>query len=125
MPRPTASSWRIRWPTRATSRTTASSRRRRSTWPTGSGPAAEVTVVGSSAQQIHKFAVATGSPTAPLFDLIICDEASQTDMANALLPLATLAEHGAVVVAGDPLQLPPITHVDPPLGTEHLVGSLY
>ncbi len=84
-----------------------------------------ITVVGSSSQQLHKFAVATGSATAPLFDLIVCDEASQTDVANAVLPLATLAEDGSVVVAGDPLQLPPIRQVDAPIGTEFLVGSLY
>lgn len=89
------------------------------------GPAGHITVVGSSAQQAHKFAVATGSSTEPLFDLIICDEASQTDMANAVLSLATLAEHGSVVVAGDPLQLAPIKQIDAPVGTEHLVGSLY
>ena len=85
----------------------------------------EITVVGSSSQQLNKFAQATGSAAAPLFDLVICDEASQTDMANAVLPLATLAEGGSVVVAGDPLQLAPIRQVDAPVGTEYLVGSLY
>jgi hypothetical protein len=88
-------------------------------------PTTEITVVGSSSQQLNKFAQATGSAAAPLFDLIICDEASQTDMANAVLPLATLAEEGSVVVAGDPLQLAPIKQVDAPVGTEYLVGSVY
>lgn len=88
-------------------------------------PTTEITVVGSSSQQLNKFAQATGGAAAPLFDLIICDEASQTDMANAVLPLATLAEAGSVVVAGDPLQLAPIRQVDAPVGTEYLVGSLY
>ncbi|MGY1615914.1 DEAD/DEAH box helicase [Geodermatophilus sp. SYSU D00691] len=86
----------------------------------------EITVVGASAQQIHRLAEATGAgPTAPLFDLIVIDEASQVDVANAVLPLATLAPGGSVVVAGDPLQLPPIHQVEPPDGTEHLVGSIY
>ena len=88
-------------------------------------PTTEITVLGSSSQQLNKFAQATGSVAASLFDLIVCDEASQTDMANAVLPLATLAEGGSVVVAGDPLQLAPIRQIDAPVGTEYLVGSLY
>jgi hypothetical protein len=89
------------------------------------GPAPLVTVVGGSNQQVHNLAVAAGSPTASLFDLIVIDEASQVDVANAILPLATLAEGGSVVFAGDPLQLPPITQIDAPAGAEHLVGSVY
>jgi DNA replication ATP-dependent helicase Dna2 len=84
-----------------------------------------ITVVGAPSQQAHKFAALCGRPTAPVFDLIVCDEASQMDVANAVLPLAMLAEDGAVVVGGDFLQLAPIRQVDPPEGTEHLVGSLY
>lgn len=85
----------------------------------------EITFVGASAQQVHKLALASSSPVSELFDLIILDEASQMDMANAVLPLATIADHGVLVVAGDPLQLPPIHQVAPPKGTEALVGSVY
>ena len=84
-----------------------------------------LTIVGASPQQIHKFACAVDSAIAPLFDLIVIDEASQIDVANAVLPLATLATGGSVVIAGDPLQLPPIHRVDPPTGAEALVGSIY
>ena len=88
-------------------------------------PGTRVTVVGASPQQIHKLADSLGGPATGLFDLIVIDEASQIDVAGAVLPLATLAEGGAVVIAGDPLQLPPIHGIDPPKGTEHLVGSIY
>lgn len=84
-----------------------------------------ITVIGASPQQIHKFAVAAGSSATPLFDLIVIDEAGQVDVANATLPLATLAEGGCVVVAGDPLQLPPIHQVEPPQNAEFMVGSIY
>ncbi|WP_236833846.1 DEAD/DEAH box helicase [Blastococcus sp. KM273129] len=89
-------------------------------------PGTEITVVGASGHQLHRLAEGTGlGPTAPLFDLIVIDEASQVDVANAVLPLATLASGGSIVIAGDPLQLPPIHQVEPPEGTEHLVGSIY
>lgn len=85
-----------------------------------------ITVVGSVPQQIYRLSKsASGSSVSPLFDLIIIDEAGQMDTANAILALATLAADGCVVVAGDPLQLPPIHQVDPPLGAESLVGSIY
>lgn len=85
-----------------------------------------ITVVGSVPQQIYRLTKsATSSSVAPLFDLILIDEAGQMDTANAVLALATLAEDGCVVVAGDPLQLPPIHQVEPPAGAESLVGSIY
>lgn len=90
---------------------------------TGSGT--DITIVGASPQQIHKFATAAGSAATPLFDLIVIDEAGQVDVANAILPLATLDEGGSVVVAGDPLQLPPIHQVEPPQNAAHMVGSIY
>lgn len=85
----------------------------------------QLTVVGSTTQQIHKFAKAASSPVGELFDLIVIDEASQMDVANAILPLATLASGGRVIVAGDPLQLPPIHQIPPPVGIEGMVGSIY
>jgi AAA domain len=65
-------------------------------------------------------------PTAPLFDLVCIDEASQLVLGHGLLALAGLAAGGRVVVAGDDQQLPPVraartVSVD---GRE-LGGSLY
>lgn len=59
------------------------------------------------------------------FDLIILDEASQMDVGNAILPIASLASDGSLVVAGDPKQLPPIHNAKPPVGLECMVGSIY
>jgi hypothetical protein len=46
--------------------------------------------------------------TAPLFDLVLIDEASQMPLSQGLLSLAGLAPHGRVVVAGDDRQLGPV-----------------
>jgi hypothetical protein len=85
-----------------------------------------VTVVGAVPQQVHNLLMFSGGPAmAGLFDLIIIDEASQLDVAQAILALCALAEGGAVVVAGDHRQLAPIHHAEPPLGLEAMVGSVF
>lgn len=60
----------------------------------------------------------------PVFDLVLVDESSQVDMAIGVGPLALLKETFQLIVAGDHLQMPPVFQVDPPVGAEHLVGSL-
>lgn len=84
------------------------------------------TLIGTTPHQVHNL-LKTGrsDPLAPLFDLILIDEASQMDVGQATLALAALAPDGAVVVAGDPMQLPPIHAAEPPLGLESMVGSIY
>jgi DNA replication ATP-dependent helicase Dna2 len=59
------------------------------------------------------------------FDLLVIDEASQMDVAHMILPLCGLSSSGAVILAGDPLQLPPIQPAEAPAGLEHMVGSAY
>lgn len=59
-----------------------------------------------------------------IFDVVVIDESSQVPVTLALCPLSTLAADGQVVVAGDHLQMPPISQLDPPKGAEHLVGSV-
>lgn len=90
-------------------------------------------VIGCSPQQLHNVAL-TGVKRSdrkpedtlkPWFDLIILDEASQMDVANATLVLTKLAPDGALVLAGDDLQLPPIHAAEPPEGLENEVGSVY
>lgn len=64
--------------------------------------------------------------TAPLFDLICIDEASQLVLGHGLMALAGLAPQGRVVVAGDDRQLPPIRAGRPvQIDGRELGGSLY
>jgi hypothetical protein len=89
-------------------------------------PPTGITVVASTPTQIQRFInQASGSPMASAFDLIVLDEASQIDVAHAVLPLAEAASGASLVVAGDPLQLPPIHQAEPPLNVEALVGPVY
>lgn len=60
----------------------------------------------------------------PLFDFVLFDESSQADMAIAIPPLGLLRDDFQLVLAGDLLQMPPITNCDPPVGAEFLVGSI-
>lgn len=82
-------------------------------------------IVSAPPQQVTKFAGLRGNFAPPLFDVVLIDEASQMDMANAVLALAPLSEGGSTIVVGDPKQLPPIHAVQAPLGLEKLVGSVY
>ena len=85
-----------------------------------------LTVVGGTPHQVNRLLrMGGGRATGELFDLIVVDEASQMDVPLGTLALAGLAPGGSVVVAGDPLQLPPIHKAEPPLGLESMVGSLY
>lgn len=87
-----------------------------------------ITIVGAPPQQVHNLLVTAGDKKQSVrgwFDLILIDEASQMDVAHAILVLGALAEGGSVVLAGDPKQLPPIHQADAPLGLEALVGSIY
>ena len=85
-----------------------------------------ITVVGATTEQTHNLLV-TGNDSArqEFFDFIILDEASQVDVGHAILPFASLAADGVVVVAGDPKQLPPIHQAKAPVGLEAMVGSVY
>lgn len=82
-------------------------------------------IISAPPQQVTRFAGVHGNAAEPLFDVILIDEASQMDMANAVLALAPLATKGSVIVVGDPKQLPPIQQVESPVGLETLVGSVY
>lgn len=88
----------------------------------GPGPV----VLGATPQQAQKvIEQLTGSAAGELFDFVVIDEAGQMDVAHALLVLAGVTARAQVVVAGDPLQLPPIHHVDPPEPLAAEVGPIY
>lgn len=83
------------------------------------------TVVGATPEQVHNLLTLQGNAAEPFFDLIVIDEASQMDVAHSILALASIATGGAVVLAGDPKQLPPIHQAIAPTGLEGMVGSVY
>ena len=83
-------------------------------------------VVAAPPEQIYNLlSCKDESPQAEWFDLIVIDEASQMDVAHAVLPLCGIAENGTVILAGDPLQLAPIHKATAPKGLENVVGSIY
>jgi DNA replication ATP-dependent helicase Dna2 len=85
-----------------------------------------LTIVGALPKQVYNLvSCAGGGHLAELFDFILIDEASQMDVAHFSLALSAMAAGAALVLAGDPLQLPPIHKADAPLGYEALVGSAY
>jgi len=83
------------------------------------------TIVAGLPQQLHKLSVLDGKKGAGLYDVLIIDEAGAIDVAQAVLALQGLRVGATVIVAGDPLQLPPIHEGVPPIGLEPMVGSIY
>ncbi len=59
-----------------------------------------------------------------LFDFVLIDEASQVDVPSSTGPLALMKEKSQLVIVGDHLQMQPISPVPPPVGAEHMVGSI-
>jgi DNA replication ATP-dependent helicase Dna2 len=85
-----------------------------------------ITIIGATPEQVHNLLVLNNHPAQDeLFDLILIDEASQMDVAHAILALCALATEGSVILAGDPKQLPPIHKAEAPVGLENMVGSIY
>lgn len=85
-----------------------------------------ITIVGAPPQQVHKL-LTNEKNYAPkeLFDFVIIDEASQMNMANAVLVFSSIVMGGTLILAGDGLQLPPIHKAEIPLGCESKLGSVY
>ncbi len=84
---------------------------------------AGVTVVAGTVHQLYKL----GEPVRcrELFDVMLIDEASQLDVAHAIVAFSKLARGGRVVGVGDDKQMSPIHPIEPPDGLDHLVGSIY
>ena len=82
-----------------------------------------VTIVAGTVDQLHKL----GDPTrcVPLFDIVLIDEASQLDVAHAVVAFSKLAPDARVAVVGDDKQMSPIHPLEAPDGLEHLLGSVY
>lgn len=82
--------------------------------------------MGATSEQVHNLLTCeNGRAANEFFDLILIDEASQMDVAHAILTIAGVATGGSVILAGDPLQLSPIQQAEAPKYLEDLVGSIY
>ena len=66
-----------------------------------------------------------GPPVAPLFDVVLIDEASQLKLADALIALSALRPGGSVILAGDDQQLPPIVRGTYPPDTAPFLTSVF
>lgn len=86
----------------------------------------KVTVVATTAHAVDKVGTLIDDTQTliPGFDVVIIDEASQVDVTLALRPIAVLKPDAQLIIAGDHLQMPPISAVDPPLYAEYLVDSI-
>lgn len=82
-------------------------------------------IVAGTANQLHQLAKMGGGGRQEFFDFMLIDEASQMDVAHAMVAFTTLAEGASVTVVGDDKQMAPIHPIEPPAGAEHLVGSIY
>ena len=87
----------------------------------------KTTVVSHTAhfvQKVTEDAGGRGRLVDELFDLVVLDESSQIPITLALRPLAAMKANAQLIVVGDHKQMPPIHHLEPPKGAEHLVGSI-
>lgn len=85
------------------------------------------TIISTTAHIVHQLTQRAGSNMSyldVLFHLVVLDESSQIPVTLALRPLAALRPDGQIIVAGDHKQMPPIQHLEPPKGAEHLVDSI-
>jgi DNA polymerase III delta prime subunit len=81
-------------------------------------------IVGAQIRQARRFTRLHQADAAEIFDVVIIDESSQVPVSQSVSALATLKADSRLVVAGDHLQMPPITSIDPPAAAEYMVGSI-
>ena len=82
-----------------------------------------ITVIATTVDQLHN--LGGDQLCRELFDVMIIDEASQLDIAHAIVGFSKLATDARLTVVGDDKQMPPIHPVAPPIGLEHLLGYVY
>jgi hypothetical protein len=82
-------------------------------------------VAGSTVWGIYNGMKSAGSPVQPWFDVVLIDEASQMKLPDALIAFSSSKPDGAVILAGDDRQLPPIIHGEYPAEHEHMLSSVF
>ena len=82
-------------------------------------------IVGSTVWGVYNAMSAAGGAGQPWFDVTLIDEASQMMLPEALIAFSAAKPAGAVILAGDDRQLPPIIHGDYPDEHEHMLTSVF
>ena len=82
-------------------------------------------IVGSTVWGIYNAMREAGGAGQAWFDVTLIDEASQMKLPDALIAFSAAKPEGAVILAGDDRQLPPIIHGDYPAEHEHMLSSVF
>jgi hypothetical protein len=80
-----------------------------------------IVLVGTTSHQIYNFVTnrnKENSTIAEYFDLIALDEGSQMDVGSSLPAVCAAANGARIIVAGDPMQLSPISSASKPVGAK-------
>ena len=84
-----------------------------------------VTIVGCQIRQARRFSeVLHRSLVRSVFDVVLIDESSQVTVSHSLSALCGLKPDARLIVAGDHLQMPPISALEAPVDAAYLVGSI-
>ncbi|HOU41735.1 MAG TPA: AAA domain-containing protein, partial [Promineifilum sp.] len=89
------------------------------------GSDAPCVIAGSTVWGIYNAMNSAGGPVQPWFDVVLIDEASQMKVAEALIAFGAARPDGAVILAGDDRQLPPIIHGDYPAEHREMLSSVF
>ncbi|MBX7254667.1 MAG: ATP-binding protein, partial [Candidatus Promineofilum sp.] len=82
-------------------------------------------IVGGTVWGVYNAMRDAGGAVQPWFDVTLIDEASQMKLPDALIAFSAARPDGAVILAGDDRQLPPIIHGDYPDEHEHMLSSVF
>ena len=82
-------------------------------------------IAGSTVWGVYNAMNDAGGVGQPWFDVTLIDEASQMKLPDALIAFSASKPEGAVILAGDDRQLPPIIHGTYPDEHEHMLSSVF
>jgi len=86
---------------------------------------ASCVVAGSTVWGVYNGMKAAGDVVQPWFDVVLVDEASQMKLPDALIAFSASRPDGAVILAGDDRQLPPIIHGEYPDEHDYMLSSVF
>ncbi len=82
-------------------------------------------IIGGTVWGVYNAMREAGGAGQAWFDVILIDEASQMKLPDALIAFSAAKPEGAVILAGDDRQLPPIIHGTYPEEHEHMLTSVF